>query len=164
MSAIAVNADRFPKKLLIAIGLMLAFVLSIVTWMRMGATGIDPVPAYAPIVERSLRFEDRADGSILVRDAQSNTEIAKVLPGTNGFLRSTMRGLARERKRREIGSEPPFLLAIRTDGRLSLGDPATGRYLDLDAFGPTNADVFRHFLSTNVHMASDSPGVAVSNR
>ena len=33
------------------------------------------------------------------------------------------------------------------DGRLSLQDEATGRSIDLGAFGPTNAAVFAHLMT-----------------
>jgi len=69
-----------------------------------------------------------------------------VAPGTNGFLRGTLRGLARERKRQGIGPEAPFRLTAHDDGRLTLADPATGRRVDLESFGPTNAAVFSQLL------------------
>jgi putative photosynthetic complex assembly protein len=72
--------------------------------------------------------------------------IAQFEPATNGFLRSTVRGLVRERKRREIGSEMPFRISMEANGRLLLTDPATNRTVDLRAFGPTNLDVFARLL------------------
>jgi hypothetical protein len=40
----------------------------------------------------------------------------------------------------------PFRIALETDGRLLLSDPATGRTVDLRAFGPTNLEVFARLL------------------
>lgn len=101
----------------------------------------------APVLqERALRFEDRVDGGITVLDARNGAVIGDVAPGTNGFLRSAMRGLVRERKREGIGPQLPFQLVIRGDQRLTLEDPGTGRRIDLRSFGPTNAGVFEHFL------------------
>ena len=68
------------------------------------------------------------------------------MTGANGFLRGTLRGLARERKRQGVGAEQPFRLIGRADGRLTLEDPATGRRVDLESFGPTNAAVFAQML------------------
>jgi hypothetical protein len=48
---------------------------------------------------------------------------------------------------REIGPQPPFELAARADGRLTLTDPATGARIDLESFGPTNAGVFARLLT-----------------
>ena len=101
----------------------------------------------APVLqERALRFQDRVDGGITVLDARNGAIIGDVAPGTNGFLRSAMRGLVRERKREGIGAELPFELVIRADQRLTLEDPGTRRRIDLRSFGPTNAGVFEHLL------------------
>ena len=73
--------------------------------------------------------------------------VETVAPGTNGFLRGTMRGLARERKRQGIGAELPFRMIGRADGRLTLEDPGTGRRVDLGSFGPTNAAAFARLMA-----------------
>jgi putative photosynthetic complex assembly protein len=112
----------------------------------------------APVVhERALRFQDRVDGGITVLDARSGAVIGDVAPGTNGFLRSAMRGLVRERKREGIGAELPFELVVRGDQRLTLEDPGTGRRIDLRSFGPTNAGVFEQLLHVK---AIAPPGAA----
>jgi putative photosynthetic complex assembly protein len=101
----------------------------------------------APIVqERLLRFEDRSDGGITIVDARNGAVIGDVAPGTNGFLRSAMRGLVRERKREGLGPQQPFELVIRANQRLSLEDPGTGRRIDLRSFGPSNAFAFEQLL------------------
>jgi putative photosynthetic complex assembly protein len=158
MTATTVNRDSFPTKPLFAIGLLLVVAVVSVTAVRLTKVGTDDKLKVATIIERTLRFEDRDNGSIVVLDAKTRAEVAQIAPGTNGFLRSTLRGLARERKRRDIGAEPPFVLSIRADGRLTLADPATVREVDLEAFGPTNATVFRHFLP-GTQMVAQSPGV-----
>jgi putative photosynthetic complex assembly protein len=113
----------------------------------------------APVVQaRALRFEDRVDGGITVVDALNGAVIGDVAPGTNGFLRSAMRGLVRERKREGIGPQLPFELLIRSDQRLSLEDPGTGRRIDLRSFGPTNAGVFEQLLYVT---SIATPGAAV---
>ena len=166
MSPMTINPDNFPKRTLMAIGLMLLAILVSVTVVRVAHLNNDETLVEPALIERALRFEDRNDGSIAVIDGQSLAEIAQIAPGSNGFLRSTVRGLVRERKRRELGPEMPFVLAIRTDGRLTLDDPATSRHVDLDAFGSVNAIVFRHFLPGQYVAASTaaSPGVTVINR
>jgi len=80
--------------------------------------------------------------------AASGGDVVEVLePGTNGFVRGVLRGLARDRKLRGIGPQPPFELTRWTDGRLSLTDTATGREIELDAFGPTNVGAFARLLT-----------------
>ena len=77
--------------------------------------------------------------------------IDTVAPGTNGFLRGTMRGLARERKRAGVSAELPFEMTGRSDGKLTLADPATGRRVALGSFGPTNAAVFARIMASPGH-------------
>ncbi len=57
-----------------------------------------------------------------------------------------LRGLARERRARQVGTAPPFRLTRWADGRLSLDDVETGRHVDLEVFGPTNAGAFADIL------------------
>ncbi|MGE4243405.1 photosynthetic complex assembly protein PuhC [Ramlibacter sp.] len=100
----------------------------------------------APVAaERALRFEDRSDGSIAVIDAASG-RVVDTVSGQAGFVRGTLRGLARERKRQGFGPEQPFMLLGRADGRLTLHDPTTGRMIDLESFGPVNAAEFARLL------------------
>ena len=54
-------------------------------------------PVSTPISERYLRFEDRADGAVVVYDAKANptdqgAQPIDVATGQNGFLRGTLRG------------------------------------------------------------------------
>ncbi len=72
--------------------------------------------------------------------------IYTIAPETNGFMRATMRGLVRERKRSGIGDATPFLLTRWDDGRMSLEDTTTGRRVPLEAFGQTNAGAFAHLF------------------
>ncbi|MBD0271019.1 MAG: photosynthetic complex assembly protein, partial [Acetobacteraceae bacterium] len=74
-------------------------------------------PASASI---DLRFEDLRDGGVAVRRAGDGAVVAVLAPGTEGFVRATLRGLARDRKRGDLGPEQPFRLSAWTDGGLSL--------------------------------------------
>ena len=64
-------------------------------------------------------------------------------------MRGVLRGLARDRRADGIGRSPPFRLTRWADGRLSLDDPATGRHVDLEVFGPTNAGAFAEILTAS---------------
>ena len=163
MQSSPVTQDHFPKQLLVGVGVMLVLVLAVVAWARFETYQDHGEFQTGQFAGRSLHFEDRMDGGIAVIDATTHQEVARVLPETNGFLRSTLRGLARERKRRAIGSAQPFLLGNSAEGRLTLCDPATGRYVDLEAFGPSNSTVFRQFLAT-APSANPSPGVSLAHR
>jgi putative photosynthetic complex assembly protein len=113
-------------------------------------------PDASPAQVLQLRFEDRPDGSIAVIDYKSGKQIDAV-QGEAGFVRGTLRGLAQERKRRGLDSGPPFELIYRADGRLTLSDTATGRLVDLESFGPTNASTFfKLFNASNAVAVSKS--------
>ena len=122
------------------IGSMLLLILLAIGFARW--QGISDKQADAATVwQRDLVFADGPQGSVIVKDAQSQTEIAQ-FEGEQGFLRSTLRALVRERKRQNIGPDAPMQLLGRADGRLTLLDPSTHQRIDLEAFGPSNASVF----------------------
>jgi putative photosynthetic complex assembly protein len=122
------------------VGVMLLAMLVAVGLARW--SGLDPRTPDAPAQwQRDLQFRDVAGGDIAVLDHHTGQQVAS-FTGEQGFLRSTLRALARERQRENLGKEAPFLLIGRTDGRLTLQDPSTGQRIDLESFGPSNAAVF----------------------
>lgn len=122
------------------IGVMLLAMLVAVSLARW--SGLDTrTPDAAVQWQRDLQFRDLPGGDIAVLDSASGQPVAR-FTGEQGFLRSTLRALARERHREKIGSDAPFVLIGRTDGRLTLQDPSTGQRIDLESFGPSNAAVF----------------------
>jgi len=135
----------FPRAPLIAAAAMVLAVLIAVAVVRLSGVSIH-APDAAAAVTRELRFEDRPDGSIAVIDARGG-QLVESITGEAGFVRGTLRGLARERRRQGIGAEQGFLLIGRADGRLTLQDPATGRHVDLESFGPANASQFARLLA-----------------
>lgn len=97
----------------------------------------------APATETvELRFADMPDGSVQVINAADASKTRVLHPGTNGFVRVVLRGLARDRRAYNVGSEPPFRLSRLTDGRVVLQDQSTGRMVALGAFGATNEAAF----------------------
>ena len=136
--------DTMPRGPLLLIGAVLLAVLLGVAAVRLSGTEIRE-PDAAAVAQRSLRFEDRRDGSVAVLDARSGQQIESI-HGEAGFLRGALRAMARERRKQGLGAEPAFELIARADGRLTLNDPATGERIDLESFGPTNAGVFARLL------------------
>ncbi|MES2711643.1 MAG: photosynthetic complex assembly protein PuhC [Pseudomonadota bacterium] len=137
--------DRTLVPLFGLVGL-LVFTLGAVTLGRGAPSLVPPTNATQASLVRDLRFEDTAGGDVLVRDSTTGREIALLPPGSNGFIRATLRGLARERRQGEHGAEAPFRIAAWDDGRVVLTDTATGRAVELLAFGATNADAFAKLL------------------
>jgi putative photosynthetic complex assembly protein len=145
----AIDQEQFPRGALIAAGALICFSLIATTAVRLQRLSAPPPAAQAgPAPARAIevRFTDESDGSVSVRDSRDNKVVESIAPGTNGFIRSVMRGLALDRKRHGLGPAQPFRIAQWADGRLTLQDLATGRLIDLDAFGPTNRDAFGQIL------------------
>jgi putative photosynthetic complex assembly protein len=150
-----IDTAPFPKlPLWGAVGVVL-FSLVLVGSVRLGL--IVPVRAsaeqyreargIAPLALRDLVFIDSADGAVLVRDAATGETVEAVPAGAeNGFVRGVMRGLARERRQKAIGADVPFRVTLWTDNELTLTDLATGREIDLNAFGGTNRESFVRLL------------------
>lgn len=138
-------ADTMPRGPLLAIGALLLVALVGVASVRLSGVEIREPDAPA-VATRSLRFEDRPDGSVAVLDATSGRQI-HAIQGEAGFLRGALRAMARERRKQGLGSAPAFELIARADGRLTLVDPATGERVDLESFGPTNAGAFAQLLT-----------------
>jgi putative photosynthetic complex assembly protein len=110
------------------------------------------------VTARDLRFADRADGAVVVTDTGTGQTV-DVLQGEQGFIRATMRGLARARRSEGIGGAAPFRLTAWSDGRLSLDDAETGRHVELGAFGSLNTAVFARLLKAGpyVEQAAGAP-------
>jgi len=131
----------------VAAGLVVVTVAATATARLSGAGAGTLVAAEtAARVERDLRFAERKTGGIDVIDARTGSRIDELRPGADGFIRATLRGMARERRRRGLGPEVPFRLALHVDGRLTLEDPAIGRTIELQAFGPSNSGAFARLL------------------
>jgi putative photosynthetic complex assembly protein len=137
----------FPRGVLIAAAVAVVGSIALAAMGRItGAANSDPTaPAVA---SRTLLFKDRPDGAVVVFDASDPARpIAIVAPETNGFLRATMRGLARQRLREDASHDIPFRLTQWQDGRLTLEDPTTGRRVEMTAFGITNEEAFARLLT-----------------
>ncbi len=149
------HENTVPKPALVAAGLLIAVCLLMTAAVSLGFMERQAVPTVeraeanvAPIAERSLRFLDQENGTVLIADVSNGDTVAVIDVETQsgGFVRGVLRGLARERRMHGIGSEPPFDLTLWGDGSISLTDSATGRIIELGAFGPDNRAVFAAML------------------
>ncbi|GAA0607659.1 hypothetical protein GCM10009416_50760 [Craurococcus roseus] len=135
-----------PSVVLATGALLLAVLVATVMSRPRPGDGLEAGHGRPASVSIDLRFEDLPDGGVAVRRADDGAAVAVLAPGTEGFVRATLRGLARDRKRGDFGPEQPFRLSAWTDGGLSLEDRATGRTLDLRAFGSTQVEAFSRLL------------------
>ena len=150
------HENTVPRPALITAGALVAFVLLLTAAVRIGWLDREAVPAVeraeanvAPLEQRSLRFADRGDGAVVITDADTGREVALVETETEGggFIRGVLRGMARDRRMRGIGAEPPFNLIYWQDGSLTLVDESTGRSVELGGFGPDNRETFLALLN-----------------
>jgi putative photosynthetic complex assembly protein len=161
MSSDIFHGVPFPHWPLRAAASMAVFALAITAAARIFGWLPERDPETPVRVERDLRFiehrsggVDVSAGGIDVLDARSNRKIDELKPGADGFIRATLRGLAQERKRHGLGPEVPFHLALHTDGRLLLVDPALHRTIELEAFGPSNSGAFARLLPAAAPLAA----------
>lgn len=150
----AVHHDpTVPRAALIGVAGVLLFTMAMTGATRFGLLphSADPVASraaqnIAPAQSRELRFADRADGAVVVSDA-GNGETVKVIEfGQGGFLRATMRRMAKARIAAGVGAEPPFKLVLWENGALSLSDPETGRVAEIQGFGADHSRIFAEML------------------
>jgi putative photosynthetic complex assembly protein len=134
--------DGVPRGILCGAAILVGFALLTAGLARQTDIGTLHMPVASAVDRLALRFEDQPDGSVAVRDASDGRDIYVVQPGTYGFIRSTLRGLARERRRADFDATTPFVLTRWSDGTVSLEDTTTSRRVNLDAFGPDNARAF----------------------
>ena len=157
MSSAHAHTDMLPRGTLVIAGALVLFALTATSIVRIAhiAPAASPLllrqaEHIAPVKSRDLRFTDRADGAVLIEDVTQGRIASVIEPGQQtGFIRGVMRGLARDRHMRGIGSQPPFRLTLWRDGELSLTDSATGRTIEMTAFGLTNRAAFAALLDAN---------------
>mgnify|MGYP005840640421 CR=1 FL=1 len=141
-----------PRAMLYAATAMVVLSIVLAATARLTGIGRTEFAAVPAVESRELLFEDRADGAVTIYAADRSL-IGVLPPGSDGFIRGVLRGLARDRKLHQKGADQPFRLTRWADGRLSIDDPATGRRIDLGAFGPTNAQAFARLF------AADGPSI-----
>ena len=132
---------------LLALGGLVMFTLVAVTASRLTGLGEVRMTLPAAVESRDLQFADGQGGTVLVYDATDRQLIDTIAPGTNGFVRVVLRGLAREHKLGDIGAEPPFRLTRHTNGQMTLTDTSSSKQIDLAAFGAVNAQAFTRLMA-----------------
>jgi putative photosynthetic complex assembly protein len=142
MTTTTIETQRFPRGALVAAAALIIFSLGVASFTRLTGIGATHVAAPMATETRSLRFLDMPGGAVEIRDSATGALVHTVVPGEDGFVRVLMRSLARERRLRDIGNEPPFNLIRSPSGQLTIEDPATGRIVPLIAFGADNAAAF----------------------
>ena len=149
---------QIPRGILYGMWGLVGFAIAATAAWRIAGIAPEGSSARALLVQ-DLVVTDGGDGSVRITDPGSGRVIDTLEPGTSGFVRATLRGLARERRLQGAGSEAAFRLTRWSDGHLTLADTSTGRLIDLGAFGITNAQAFARLIPSQ---ASSQSGPAVT--
>ena len=144
-----------PPGALMAAGALIAVTLILAAVGRVTGIGTLRTPDADVVRTIELRFLDSEDGGVTVLHADDERVLARLAPGTNGFIRGVMRSLVRARRIDHIEADPPFRLTLWSDHRLTLSDPATGQSLDLSGFGQDNRAAFAKLLAVNAAQTRD---------
>lgn len=157
MATTGEQGGQVPLLAIWGCGVLLAAVIA----MAAASTGhdrsqVETLSGQTSVVTHRLLFtvSDESDRTLHVRDASSGSVLDVVDRDSNGFIRGALRGLARERGMRGIGSGEPFRLRLWEDGTLVLDDPMTGQLIALNAFGKDNAQAFAKYLWANTGESS----------
>lgn len=144
-----IDTEPFPRLALIAAGALIVTSITAAAvgrYMNVNNPQPEMFETATPVAARDLTFFDMENGAVEVRDGAGEQVVFVADPGTNGFIRGVMRGMARNRHAHGVGREEAFRLAQWPDGRLSLEDLATGRRIELSAFGSQNRAAFAQLL------------------
>ncbi len=138
---------------LVAMGVVVAITLALAMSVSFGFFERQAVPENVRAergVEladtRAIKFNDSADGSIWVADAQSGDELARFPQGEGGFVRATARAMVYNRQRHDLGPAVPFELIEWNDGTMTLRDSQTGRAVELASFGSKTHEIYQDIL------------------
>jgi putative photosynthetic complex assembly protein len=147
MTDVAPKSVLIPKGAIHSAFALVAFAILAASVGRFTGIGTVRSDRAAAVQSVALRFEDRADGGIAVIAPQGGRELAVIMPGHDGFLRTVLRSLAFDRRRHAIGAGPAFAIDRWSNGHLTLDDPATGRSVDLAPFGRDNMQTFERLMA-----------------
>ena len=154
MSQAAHHDPTVPRGALIGVALILLFTMALAGAVSLGLIPKSADPTLtrsaqniSPVQTRELRFADRADGAVVISDAMSGETVKIIEFGQGGFVRATLRRMAKARAAAGIGAEPPFKLVKWENGALSLTDPQTGRDAEIHGFGADHSKAFVEMLA-----------------
>lgn len=149
------NGRPFPPVVLYSATGLVVVAMGLALFGRLTGLGGVSLPESDVQHRLEVRFEDRDDGAV-VAYASSGQRVGTFEADATGFARGVLRGFVRERKLESLGDDLPFELTLWKSGRLALSDPATGRIVELNAFGKDNAAPFARLLAAAVNDGVDS--------
>ncbi len=148
----------FPRPVLIGAAVLISFTIAMAAFVRLTGIGKSETEFAAVAAERELHFREIDTGTIEV--IAEGRRIATLDANEDGFIFGVLRGLGHHRKVSVANINHPYIVSLRTDGRLLLEDPLTGDQLDLRAYGTDNAAAFRELLHAQYQDAPPSSTAA----
>lgn len=140
-----------PKIPLIAMGILFFFVLGLIVLARFTPLFDDPGPQPTAVETVPVTLAVQMDGTVVI-SSPDGAELVRYDPAHSGFLQGMLRALKRQRDRAEVSYAEPYDLSRMSDGRMRLIDPYSGMEIDLQSFGPTNAEtLIRAFNAGQAH-------------
>ncbi|MFK7791924.1 MAG: photosynthetic complex putative assembly protein PuhB [Devosiaceae bacterium] len=143
-----------PKPLMImAASLALLTVLAVAV-AQFGGFNTSQRIANAPIsFSQDIAFIPQENDRIAVTNATTGDTITVIETGTDGLLRSAIRGLGGSREAANAEADAPYQLQMLQDDGVYLSDVLTGRAVRLESFGPLETGATADLLRL-VHAAS----------
>ncbi|MBP0614870.1 photosynthetic complex assembly protein PuhC [Jiella mangrovi] len=135
-----------PRPILISAGALALVTLVAIGMGRTTGVGMADTPHIATVAHRDLQLAEHDDGSASVVDAENGEVLLTVEPGSGAFAIEALRNLARDRLRKGATVGGPFVLALKSDGRLVVEDPETHQQVELRAFGERQAKAFANMM------------------
>jgi putative photosynthetic complex assembly protein len=136
-----------PRTALFAAGALMLGSLVFVYLARTTDTGLPAAPMAAVVEQRSLTFEDSADGGLVVTDHLSGEVVALLSDQDDGLVEAMLRGLKHGRVIARAEGQAVYVLTLYEDGRLAIADPDSGVDISLASFGGRNRAMFASFLT-----------------
>ena len=139
--------DRpIPKPILIGAAFLAIGALSAIGFGRLTGVGLAETPHIASIAHRDIKLDERPDGSVAILDAKSDVVLTESGIGQGSFAVEVLRNMQRNRARKGVDGSVPFVVALKSDGRLVVEDPETPQQVELRAFGERQTTDFAAML------------------
>jgi putative photosynthetic complex assembly protein len=139
----------FPRLPLYSAFALVAFAFVTIIFSQLTGIGSMLTDPGRPVDMVDLTIRQGDGDRVEVSDANSGKILADFAPGEGGFVRGSMRALARMRMTADVDVNEPYRVIKWSSGAVSLSDTRTGQRIYLNAFGPDQVAAFEKFLGSN---------------
>ncbi len=141
-----VKTPPFPRLPLYSAFVLIAFAVVAIIFSQKTGIGTMLTDPGRPLDMIDLTISQTVDDRVLVTEANSGRVLADFAPGEGGFVRGSLRALARMRMTAEVDINEPYRVIKWSNGSVSLSDTKSGQRIYLNAFGPDQVAAFEKFL------------------